>query len=91
MKIRVIDRILVGLAGLVLIALAGAVVAELFFAVPVTTMLTDALAVQTTQNIAIVAGIAAVVLLMGIFCLCMLFRHNRGRRAVSCSHATAGP
>lgn len=80
MKIRVADRVLVALAGLVLIALSAGVAAEAFFAVPLTGALAASLASRETVNRVIVASCAAVLLLLGLYCGAMLFRRRGGKR-----------
>ncbi len=80
MKIRVADRLLVALAGLLLIALSAGLVAEAFFAVPLTGALAASLASRETANIVIVAACAAVLFLLGLYCAAMLFRRRGGKR-----------
>lgn len=80
MKIRVADRFLVALAGLVLIALSAGVVTEAFFAVPLTGVLAAFLASRETVNMVIAASCAAVLLLLGLYCVAMLFRRRGGKR-----------
>ena len=77
MKIRILDRILVGLVGLLVLAGGAALAAQLFFgkdvAGYVTKLLTDA-----NDRIWFIIALAVLVLL-GIYCLLILFRH-RGRK-----------
>ena len=77
MKIRILDRILVGLVGLLVLAGGAALAAQLFFgkdvAGYVTKLLTDA-----NYRIWFIIALAVLVLL-GIYCLLILFRH-RGRK-----------
>lgn len=80
MKIRVADRLLVALAGLVLIALSAALVAQMFFAVPLTDWVAQALSVRATSSLVLLGAVAAVLLFVGVYCLCMLFRHGKGKR-----------
>lgn len=80
MKIRVADRLFVALAGLLLIALSAGLVAEAFFAVPLTEALAAFLASRETVNMVIVASCAAVLLLLGLYCVAMLFRRRSGKR-----------
>ena len=90
MKIRILDRILVFLAGIVLIAAGAGVIAEHFFAVPVLQTLTSLLAAQDTATIAIYCGVAAVLVLLGIYCVGMLFRHKKGKRGFVLQHTEGG-
>lgn len=80
MKIRVADRLFVALAGLLLIALSAGLVAEAFFAVPLTEALAAFLASRETANMVIAASCAAVLLLLGLYCVAMLFRRRSGKR-----------
>ncbi len=76
MKIRVLDRILVFFAGIVLLCTGAGVIAERFFDVPVFDTLADMLFESLT--VAIVA--AAVLVLLGVYCVCMMFRRYKGKR-----------
>lgn len=80
MKIRVADRLLVALAGLLLIALSAGLVAEAFFAVPLLKALAAFLASRETVNMVIAASCAVVLLLLGLYCVAMLFRRRGGKR-----------
>ncbi|MCR5565522.1 MAG: alkaline shock response membrane anchor protein AmaP [Clostridiales bacterium] len=77
MKIRILDRILVALAGLLMLAGCAALAAQLFFGKDVvgriTRLLTDA-----QYRIWLIIALVLLVLL-GCYCLLILFRH-RGRR-----------
>ena len=77
MKIRVLDRILVALAGLLLVAACAGVVAQVFFSVDVTGFAAKLLAAGSTKRKIIIAAAVAVVLILGLYCLLMLFRHRR--------------
>ncbi len=77
MKIRILDRILVFLAGLLLLLAGGAVLAEQFLHVEVFAAVERFLAGRE----ALVAGIAcAVALLLGLYCVSIMFRHKKGKR-----------
>lgn len=76
MRIRILDRILVALAGLILVAACAGLVAQIFFGQDVGAFITRVL---TTENTAgkILAGLFAVILLvLGVYCLMVLFRHR---------------
>ena len=76
MKIRILDRILVALAGLLVLAGCAALAAQLFFGKDVAGRVT---AFLTDSNNRIWLIIALVLLLLlGCYCLMLLFRH-RGR------------
>jgi hypothetical protein len=77
MKIRVLDRILVALAGLLLVAACAGVVAQVFFSVDVIGFAAKLLEAGTMKRKIAIAAAAAVVLILGLYCLLMLFRHRR--------------
>ena len=79
MRIRILDRILVALAGLILVAACAALVAQVFFDVNVIGYLTNHLTADTTARQIIIGSVAGVLLILGLYCLLMLFRHRRRR------------
>lgn len=80
MKIRIIDRLLCALSGLILLAVAAGAVAETLFRVEVTTALGQYMANHTTANMAVVLAAVAVMALLGIYGVSMLFRRGKGKR-----------
>lgn len=80
MKIRIADRLLVALAGLVLLALCAAMVAQVFFQVPLTDYLAAALDSPGQAAIIALAAVAVALLVVGVYCVCMLFRRRKGKR-----------
>ena len=76
MKIRILDRILVALAGLLMIAGVAALAAQLFFGKDVAGRVASWLNDGNLRVYIIIAGILICVL--GIYCVLLLFRH-RGR------------
>lgn len=76
MKIRVLDRILVFFAGIVLLFTGAGVIAERFFDVPVF----DTLADMLFESLTVVIVAAAVLVLLGVYCVCMMFRRYKGKR-----------
>lgn len=76
MKIRILDRILVALAGLLMIAGVAALAAQLFFGKDVAGRVTSWLNNDSLRIYIIIAGI--LVCLLGVYCVLLLFRH-RGR------------
>lgn len=83
MKIRIADRVLVALAGLVLLTVCGAVLAQVFFdakIIDTAGVLGAAFTPEEGKLPMIVIGVAAACLLVGIYCVCMLFRHRRGKK-----------
>ncbi|MBO7663604.1 MAG: alkaline shock response membrane anchor protein AmaP [Clostridia bacterium] len=83
MKIRVWDRILIALAGLILIAGCGLVIAQVFFQVDTAGLIGSWLNNSSTAARVLVIIAALALLALGIFCLLMIFRHkNRDERFV---------
>ncbi len=80
MKIRVLDRLLVALAGLVLLALCAGVVAQVFCNVPVTDYINQWLATPDQTVTIVCIAVAAALLIIGVYCVCMMFRHRKGKR-----------
>lgn len=76
MKIRVLDRILVFFAGIVLLFTGAGVIAERFFDVPVF----DTLADMLFESLTVVIVATAVLVLLGVYCVCMMFRRYKGKR-----------
>ena len=79
MKIRIADRVLVALAGVLLLALCACVIAQSFFAVPVLAtvegMLVGKKAITWLPYV-----ICAVLLALSGYCIALLFRRRRGKR-----------
>ena len=79
MKLRVADRILVAVAGLLLIALCAGVVVQMFFGVDLIGIATRVFnSPSTTVRVALIA-LCVVLLLLGVYCLLVLFRHKKRR------------
>ena len=77
MRIRILDRILVALAGIVLVAACAGLVAQVFFSVDVIGFVTQLLKAETSTQKVILGAIAGALLIIGLYCLLMLFRHRR--------------
>ncbi len=90
MKIRVLDRLLVALAGLVLLALCAGIVAQVFCNVPVTELVSAWVSGTETTALIIYAAVALVLLLVGLYCFFMLFRHKKGKRGFVTQQAEGG-
>ena len=83
MKIRIADRILVALAGIVLLAVVVAVVGQVFFdakIIDTTGVLGGLFAAEEGKLPVAVIVAAGVMLLIGVYCVCMLFRRRRGKK-----------
>ena len=77
MKLRIADRILVALAGLLLLACCAGIVAQMFFGVDLVGFATRVFSNDATNvRVALIAA-AAVLLLLGGYCLFVLFRHRK--------------
>ena len=79
MKIRILDRILVAVAGLILIMACAGLVAQVFFGVDVAGTVTGVLSVDTTPRKILLGFVAAILLILGVYCLSVLFRHPSGK------------
>ena len=79
MRIRILDRILVAVAGIILIAACAGLVAQVFFQVDVVGYAAGMLAKSSTLAKVIFGVLAALLLVLGVYCLMLLFRH-RGRK-----------
>ncbi len=90
MKIRVLDRLLVALAGLVLLALCAGIVAQVFCNVPVTELVSAWVSGTETTALIIYAAVALALLLVGLYCFFMLFRHKKGKRGFVTQQAEGG-
>ena len=77
MKIRILDRILVAVAGILLVAACAGLVAQVFFGVEVIEFVENTIMKETTMRKVLVGVCAAVLLILGLYCLLMLFRHRR--------------
>lgn len=80
MKIRISDRLIVAMAGLVLLALSAMILTATFLNTSWDAIIRQAVDVTTTTGMVIVCAAAAVLLLMGIYCVLMLFRRRKGKR-----------
>ncbi|MBQ8072443.1 MAG: alkaline shock response membrane anchor protein AmaP [Clostridia bacterium] len=77
MRLRILDRILVALAGLMLLALCAAIVSQMFFGVDLVSLATKAFTSESPQVYWGLIALAAVLLLLGGYCLLVLFRHRK--------------
>ena len=79
MKIRVLDRILVALAGLIVLALCAGIAAQMFFGTDVVGWISGMADNDSTLAMIIAAAIIAALLAVGAYCVLLLFRHRRRR------------
>ena len=90
MKIRVRDRFLVALSGLVLVAGAAAVVMEAFFHFTLAERFHNYVTNQDVLHIVIVVVAALVLLVLGLYCLGMLFRRDKRSKTFVVQKGDAG-
>lgn len=79
MRIRVLDRILVAIAGLIILSLCAGVVAQVFFGVDLISKVSELISKDSGWSRITVGIVAAVLLVIGFYCFFILFRH-RSRR-----------
>ena len=77
MKLRVADRILVAIAGLLILALCAGIISQLFFQVDVIAWVAKVFANDTLEIRAVLIGLAVFLLLLGVYCVFVLFRHRK--------------
>ena len=77
MRLRVADRILVALAGLLLIACCGAILAQMFFGVDLVAVASRVFSSESFRTRAALIALSLFLLLLGLYCLFVLFRHRR--------------
>lgn len=77
MKIRILDRILVAVAGLILVAACAALIAQAVFQVDVTGAMAQGMQAATFWTRAGLTLVALGLLALGIYCILMLFRRRR--------------
>ena len=80
MKIRVIDRLLNLLAGLILLALTAALAAEAFLGWRISARVGEVLGRHDTVSLVIVAAVALALFSLGAYCVGTLFRRDKSRR-----------
>lgn len=81
MKIRVRDRLLVALTGLVLIASSAALIAQAYFGIDLASRAVNFMLQRDFKHIAITVAAALILLLLGVYCFLMLFRRARRKSA----------
>ncbi len=77
MKLRIADRILVGFAGLILIACCAGISAQLFFQVDLIGLAERVFHSGSFRVRAGLISIAVFLLMLGVYCFFVLFRHRR--------------
>lgn len=77
MRLRILDRILVAIAGLLLLAICAGILAQVFFNVNLIDKAVKILTSETGWVRAAIAVGCAVLLLIGCYCVLVLFRHRK--------------
>ena len=77
MKLRVADRILVALAGLLLLACCAGIVAQMFFGVDLVAFAGKVFSSESLKIRAALLAISVFLFILGLYCLFVLFRHRR--------------
>ena len=77
MRIRILDRILVALAGVLLVAACAGLVGQVFFGLDVVGFLSKLLTVESTTGKVVIGACAFILLILGLYCLLVLFRHRK--------------
>ena len=77
MKIRILDRILAALAGLILLCAGAALIAQMFFGADLVGFAGRILASPSVGRRLILAAVAAGLLLLGLYSVMVLFRHRK--------------
>ena len=77
MRLRITDRILVAVAGILLLAICAGIVAQLFFGVDLVGAAARAFASDAPQSRFLLAAAALILFLLGVYCVLVLFRHRR--------------
>ncbi len=79
MRLRISDRILVFLAGIVLIACCAGIVCQMFFGVDVVGLASRAFSSSAFQIRVALICVAVILLMLGCYCIFVLFRHRKRR------------
>ncbi len=77
MKIRILDRILVALSGTVLIGACAGLIAQVYFGKNVIRYVKQIISPDKTGGKILAGVIAALLMILGVYCLMVLFRHRR--------------
>lgn len=77
MRLRVADRILVCLAGIILLACCAGIVAQVFFGADLVGIAGKVFASESVRVRIAVIALAVLLLLLGIYCVFVLFRHRK--------------
>ena len=76
MKLRISDRIFVAISGILLLSSCAGIVAQMFFNVDLIGLASRIFNSDTLQSRLILIGAALILLLLGLYCLLVMFRHR---------------
>ena len=77
MRLRILDRILVAVAGLLILAVCAGILAQVFFHVDVVDKIAKVLTTDKGWVRAAIAVACILLMLIGCYCVLVLFRHRR--------------
>ena len=77
MRLRIADRVLVFLAGILLLACCAGIVAQMFFGVDLIGFVTRAFTSDSLNARIALIGIAVCLFVLGVYCVFVLFRHRK--------------
>ena len=76
MKIRILDRILVAVAGVIILAICAGIVAQVFFGIDIISKSSAVFSPESGWSRIVIGIIAAALLIVGLYCFFLLFRHR---------------
>ena len=79
MKLRISDRILAAVAGIILLFCCGGIIAQVFFGVDSLAVMQRFFSDASVKTKVILSVISAALLAIGIYCILILFRHRRSK------------
>ena len=77
MRLRILDRILVAVAGLLILAVCAGILAQVFFNVDIVGKIAKVLTTNKGWVRAAIAVVCILLLLIGCYCVLVLFRHRK--------------
>ena len=89
MKLRIADRILVAIAGLLILALCAGIISQLFLQVDVIAWVAKVFENDTLEIRAVLIGLAVFLLLLGVYCVFVLSGIGRERTNLFSKKMTA--
>ena len=77
MRLRIADRVLVGIAGILLLACCAGIVAQMFFGADLVNLAVRLFSSDSPQAKAVLIALSVILLLIGCYCVLVLFRHRK--------------